>query len=50
MADPLQVIADAKEKHKVNIEATQDVIALVTYALVIGYQEGWSDHKEHIAS
>jgi len=50
MADPLQVIADAKTKHHINVEATPENIELVLYALHVGYGEGWSDHKEQIAS
>jgi len=41
-----RVLIDAQERHHVKIDASDpNVKALVSYALTVGYNMGWKDHK-----
>jgi len=44
--DPVKVLHDAVEKHHLHIEPSDPRLkALVSYAIAVGYQAGWHDHK-----
>lgn len=46
-----EILANALQKHGLNFQGypDKDLLALIRYARLIGYGEGWRDHKEFVS-